>query len=89
MLNRLGRGLTFIAGSVIGGLALAFLIVAARPDLIRGSSGVAGPAPPAPPATPPATSQVSYASAVQRGAPAVVNVYAARLETERVAPSLG
>ena len=89
MLNRLGRGLTFIAGSVIGGLALAFLIVAARPDLIRGSSGVAGPAPPAPPATPPATSQVSYASAVQRGAPAVVNVYAARLVTERVAPSLG
>jgi hypothetical protein len=59
MLNRLGRGLTFIAGSVIGGLALAFLIVAARPDLIRGSSGVAGPAPPAPPAPPPATSQVS------------------------------
>ncbi len=89
MLNRLGRGLTFIAGSVVGGLALAFLIVAARPDLIRGSSGVAGPAPPAPPATPPATSQVSYASAVQRGAPAVVNVYAARLVTERVAPSLG
>jgi serine peptidase DegS len=89
MLNRLGRGLTFIAGSVIGGLALAFLIVAARPDLIRGSSGVAGPAPPAPPAAPPATSQVSYASAVQRGAPAVVNVYAARLVTERVAPSLG
>ena len=40
MLNRLGRGLTFIAGSVIGGLALAFLIVAARPDLIRGNSGV-------------------------------------------------
>jgi serine peptidase DegS len=89
MLNRLGRGLTFIAGSVIGGLALAFLIVAARPDLIRGSSGVAGPAPPTPPAPPPATSQVSYASAVQRGAPAVVNVYAARLVTERVAPSLG
>ena len=89
MLNRLGRGLTFIAGSVVGGLALAFLIVAARPDLIRGSSGVAGPAPPAPPPAPPATSQVSYASAVQRGAPAVVNVYAARLVTERVAPSLG
>ena len=26
MLNRLGRGLTFVAGSVVGGLALAFLI---------------------------------------------------------------
>ena len=28
MLNRLGRGVIFIAGSVVGGLALAFLIVA-------------------------------------------------------------
>ena len=35
MLNRLGRGLIFVAGSVVGGLALAFLIVALRPDLIR------------------------------------------------------
>lgn len=89
MLNRLGRGLTFVAGSVVGGLALAFLIVAARPDLIRGTSGVSGPA--APPAQPvvAAPAQVSYAAAVQRGAPAVVNVYAARLVTERVAPSLG
>ena len=29
MLERLSRGLTFIAGSVVGGLALAFVIVAA------------------------------------------------------------
>src|ERR1700756_70273 len=36
MLEHLGRGLTFVAGSVVGGLALAFLIVAARPELIRG-----------------------------------------------------
>ena len=36
MLEHLGRGLTFVAGSVIGGLALAFVIVAMRPDLIRG-----------------------------------------------------
>jgi serine peptidase DegS len=89
MLNRLGRGLIFIAGSVVGGLALAFLIVAVRPDLIhRGSTaGGALPAPAAPDAA--AVAQVSYAAAVQRGAPSVVNVYAARLVTERVAPSLG
>jgi serine peptidase DegS len=89
MLNRLGRGLIFIAGSVVGGLALAFLIVAVRPDLIRGGSAT-GAVPPAP-ATPDAAAaaQVSYAAAVQRGAPSVVNVYAARLVTERVAPSLG
>jgi serine peptidase DegS len=86
MLNRLGRGLIFIAGSVVGGLALAFLIVAVRPDLIRGGTA-AGGALPAPDAA--AVAQVSYAAAVQRGAPSVVNVYAARLVTERVAPSLG
>ena len=43
MLKRLGRGLIFVAGSVVGGLALAFLIVALRPELIRGASA-RGPA---------------------------------------------
>jgi serine peptidase DegS len=88
MLERLGRGLTFVLGSVVGGLALAFLIVALRPDLIR--RGAAGPALPMPavsfPALP-APARVTYSAAVQRAAPAVVNVYTARLVTERVAPS--
>src|SRR6202011_3086056 len=39
--------------------------------------------------TAPAPVRVSYADAVQRAAPAVVNVYTARLVTERIAPSLG
>jgi serine peptidase DegS len=89
MLNRLGRGLIFVAGSVVGGLALAFLIIAARPDLIRRSGAAAGAA--APQSVMPAaaaTAQVSYAAAVQRAYPSVVNVYAARLVTERLAPSL-
>ena len=89
MLNRLGRGLIFIAGSVVGGLALAFLIVAARPELIRGASGLPAPVLPLPPAASLAPAQVTYAAAVQRGAPSVVNVYAARVVTERVAPTLG
>ncbi|MBS0579917.1 MAG: trypsin-like peptidase domain-containing protein [Proteobacteria bacterium] len=95
MLNRLGRGLVFIAGSVVGGLALAFLIVVLRPELIRGTPAPALPAPAAPaapPAAPPTAAppiHVSYAAAVQKAAPAVVNVYTARLVTERVAPSLG
>ena len=90
MLNRLGRGLIFIVGSVVGGLALAFLIVAVRPDLIRRESVTSGPAaPPLAPASVAGAAQDSYAPAVQRGAPSVVNVYAARLVTERVAPSLG
>ena len=96
MLNRLGRGLIFIAGSVVGGLALAFLIVALRPELLRRERPSA--VPPAPPpvsvstaAAPsaPAPIRVTYAGAVQRAAPAVVNVYTARLVTERIAPSLG
>ncbi len=92
MLERLGRGLTFIAGSVVGGLALAFVIVALRPDLIRGRAGsqVAPPSFPAPAARAPAArgpARITYAAAVQRAAPAVVNIYTARLVEERIDPS--
>ncbi|HZO21545.1 MAG TPA: trypsin-like peptidase domain-containing protein [Steroidobacteraceae bacterium] len=88
MLERLGRGLTFVAGSVVGGLALAFLIVAARPELIR-RSGAKAPVPAVadPPTSVHAPARVTYADAVQRAAPSVVNVYTARLVTERVPPS--
>ncbi|MCC6172640.1 MAG: trypsin-like peptidase domain-containing protein [Gammaproteobacteria bacterium] len=131
-MNRAQSGLVFLSGSVVGGLALAFLIVAFRPDLLPGSgtaaarTAVAAPdaSPPLadPPATPgdaqaatdgagahpgadvdpagppavpggapvqPATAGTpSYASAVQRAAPAVVNVYTARVVTERVPRNL-
>jgi serine protease DegS len=91
MLKRLGSALVFVAGSVVGGLALAFLIVALRPDLIRGTtrSPVPRPAPTAVPQAAPAPARASYAEAVQRAAPAVVNVYTKRLVTERIPPSLG
>jgi serine protease DegS len=90
MLNRLGRGLIFVAGSVVGGLALAFLVVAVRPELIRGgASGGLRAEPLAATAVAAGPAQVSYAAAVQRGAPSVVNVYAARVVTERMPPSLG
>jgi serine protease DegS len=99
--NNLGRGLLFLTGSVVGGLALAFVIVMLRPDLIRGTAGApgtaAGSSVPASslPATvlaglraaEPAPARVTYSSAVERAAPSVVNVYTARLVTERVAPS--
>ena len=90
MLERLGRGLTFVVGSIVGGLALAFVIVAVRPDLIRRGGAPVVPALPAmsAPAVP-APARVTYADAVQRAAPAVVNVYTQRLVRERVAPSLG
>jgi serine peptidase DegS len=92
MLERLSRGLTFIAGSVVGGLALAFVIVAVRPDLIRGNAG-SQPAPTAAPVfaesapVARAPARLSYAAAVERAAPAVVNIYTARVVTERIDPS--
>lgn len=105
MLEHLGRGLTFVAGSVVGGLALAFLIVAVRPDLIRGrgkpqAAPAAAAAPTGPAAAPTAApaaaaapaslpARTSYADAVQRAAPAVVNVYTDRVITERLTTSLG
>ncbi|HEY0766416.1 MAG TPA: trypsin-like peptidase domain-containing protein [Steroidobacteraceae bacterium] len=89
MLKRLGSALIFVAGSVVGGLALAFLIIALRPDLIRGTSRSTGPTEPAAERTLPAPLRVTYAAAVQRAAPAVVNVYTERRVTERVIPSLG
>jgi len=95
MLERLGRGLTFVVGSIVGGLALAFVIVAVRPDLIR-RPAPATYVPSQPPTTPtvssvdiPAPARVTYNAAVQRAAPAVVNIYTQRVVKERVAPSLG
>src|SRR5205807_5796349 len=47
MLKRAASAVIFVAGSVIGGLALAFLIVALRPDLIRATPRPPEPATPA------------------------------------------
>jgi serine protease DegS len=99
--HRLGRALIFLSGSVVGGLALAFVIVFARPDLLRARG--ASSAPPAASALPAAAEApavaaagrreppvVSYADAVDRAAPAVANIYSERLVKERLPPaSLG
>jgi Do/DeqQ family serine protease len=114
---RIGRVLMFIAASVISGLALAFLIVAWRPQLVTGAppppASAAGPdkdgtprpyqpeadngsarpgvtlAPDAehPAILVPGHDAWSYADAVQRAGPAVVNIYTTRTVTERVQPS--
>lgn len=95
--QRLGRAAIFLAGSIVGGLALAFLIVFARPELLRASRPADTAPPPgdapvtAPPATatpPPApTGVASYADAVARAAPAVANIYSERLVKERLPPT--
>src|SRR2546429_7724727 len=86
MLKRGGSALVFVAGSVIGGLALAFLVVALGPDLIRATPRPPQPATPAAERALPAPQRVTYAAAVQRAAPAVGNINTPRLVTERLRP---
>jgi Do/DeqQ family serine protease len=81
------RGLAFVAGSVVMGLAIAFLISLARPDWVHRQAATPPPAVLPPVTSLAAPARVTYADAVQRAAPAVVNIYTARLVTERIAPS--
>jgi S1-C subfamily serine protease len=96
----------FLTGALVGGLALAFLAVLWRPELLNGrlaarqaalaGASIAGASTADAPATdlgpgvtatpsPPSPAPLgSYADAVRRAAPAVVNVYAARIVTERL-----
>ncbi|HEV2702680.1 MAG TPA: trypsin-like peptidase domain-containing protein [Steroidobacteraceae bacterium] len=117
-MSRIGRVLMFIAASVVSGLALAFIIVAWRPQLVTVRPSAPPPAvrnsapgpvarenarrPSAAILSAPGTAATtdgsptvlfpghdawSYADAVQRAAPAVVNIYTSRTVTERVQPS--
>ncbi|MEO8061492.1 MAG: trypsin-like peptidase domain-containing protein [Pseudomonadota bacterium] len=95
------RIIAFIAASVIFGLAAAFIAVVLRPELIARHSPPAQPAAQAPatkpvsapaPAAPTPVAEApravsSYAEAVDRAAPAVVNIYTARLVTELIRPN--
>lgn len=69
-MNALGR---FLFWPVLAGLAVAALILALRPDLYRG-----------PTASP--TVITSFAPAVERAAPAVVNIYTRRIVTQAAIP---
>jgi serine protease DegS len=88
----------FILKTVITGLAVAFLyVLVIQPELLHDKSNVvefreSGQPPetpaPAAPATASRSGPVSYAEAVERAAPAVVNVHTAKLVTHRVHPLL-
>ncbi len=99
-MNHARSSLLFVAGSVVGGLALAFVAVVLWPQLLPRRA----PAPLPPPAAQaaaehsvaenaraavpePRDAPRSFAPAVERAAPAVVNVYTARVVTERLARS--
>jgi serine peptidase DegS len=107
-LRKLGLGVVFLTGAIIGGLALAFLLVVFRPELLHPQiAGLTAPDPSSPsPALPTAVAEVpggdapvapdaatlvvsthSFAAAVRRAAPAVVNIYTARVVTEQVQPT--
>ena len=69
----------FIAKWTVVGLAVAFIVVLVHPEWLFH--------PTAPPANPTgAATPLSFASAVARTAPAVVNIFTARLVTETVKP---
>jgi serine protease DegS len=107
-LRKLGTGLVFLTGAVVGGLALAFLLVYFRPELLVRTRTVSAPAAPAVAAPADASPRStatgpealdttaiadsgsalhSFAYAVRRAAPAVVNIYTARVVTEQVQPN--
>jgi Do/DeqQ family serine protease len=75
----------FLAKAVVVGLAAAFLVVWWKPALL---GKVAAPAQSMPTAAPRPIIMQGFADAVARAAPAVVNIYTARVVTERtrVAP---
>ena len=99
-LRKLGQGVVFLAGAVVGGLALAFLVVYVRPELLIRTRSVTVPVPAAatapagaspaaaePEPIPPAAMLRSFAATVRRAGPAVVNIYTARVITEQVQPN--
>ena len=60
-MNRIGRAALFLSGSVIGGLALAFVIVFLRPQLLLRPAGLV-PAPTPAAVTPAGSSATSGAA---------------------------
>jgi serine protease DegS len=87
------KSLSFLLRAVTTGLALAFLyILVMQPDLLRGVGNVVevreSPAPAAAPASSGSSGPVSYADAVGRAMPAVVNIQTAKVITRRVHPLL-
>jgi serine protease DegS len=102
-LLKLRHGATFLAGAITGGLALAFIAVLLHPELLVRPPAATAPAAPVTAASPsalapapatlpaesaPAGSSHTFAPAVRRAAPAVVNINTRALVTEQVQPSI-
>ncbi len=76
----------FIVKAAIAGLAVAFVILALRPDLLGQSRPIVEITESTPLHTAAGSGPVSYADAVDAAAPAVVNVYTTKIVTERANP---
>ena len=80
---------SFLVRAVVVGLAAAFLVVWWKPTLLGAHTAAAAPpanivpAPPPPAAAPNPVVMQSFADSVARAAPAVVNIYTARVVRER------
>ena len=83
-----GKSLAFVFQIITAGLALAFVAVILKPELLELAHPPAPARPDAVPAAsaPAAPGPTSYAAAVARSAPAVVNISTAKLVTERPNP---
>jgi serine protease DegS len=78
----------FLLKAVVAGLAVAFVILLLRPDLLGQKRPIVELKQSPAPTTGQASGPVSYAQAVEAAAPAVVNVYTTKIITERVNPLL-
>jgi len=76
----------FIVKAAIAGLAVAFVILVLRPDLLGQNRPVVEITESTPLRTLAGSGPVSYADAVDAAAPAVVNVYTTKIVTERANP---
>lgn len=82
---KIQRFFTFLTTSIVAGLAAAFVILVLNPDLLLEKNLDITEAP-AVPATAVQQGPFSYADAVAKAAPSVVNIYTTKITTERVTP---
>jgi serine protease DegS len=82
----IARLLGYIARFVIVGLAAAFVLIMVRPELLRARQPTSLPANTPQPQAVVGAPASTYADAVARSAPSVVNVYADRVVAERSLP---
>jgi serine protease DegS len=84
---------SFILTSITAGLAAAVVVLVLHPELLQNDETQEMLPPPTPiarlvPATAPAAGPASYAHAVERAAPSVVNIFTRKIITEQASPLL-